>query len=814
MHDMNELINFLYLGVTGLVISGILMLFLGHRVKKSHWFFSLAYLAGIIFASAGLLERYFDITASDNVLLVYALTGALIIALSEKWNALGQVAFTFAFFAASVFVIYAGYVTFYSGLGPLSLSFSIILLLLIAASMSLMMVHTFEMLDVICRVDWQRTMIPQETTDYFPKVSLHVPAYNEPPEMVIETLNALAAIDYPNYEVLMVDNNTTDESLWKPVEAHCKKLGFKFIHLENWPGFKSGALNYANTQVAPDTEIIGIIDSDYVVEPEYLKEMVGFFKNENMAFVQTPQDYRDFEDRDRFATACYHAYQYFFKLSMMTRNERNGIIFTGTMGLIRRSILEKVGGWDEWCITEDAEIALKILNMGYESLYIDKTYGRGLMPLNFEGLKKQRFRWAFGGMQVLRLHWKKLLPFSGVINPENKLSFGQKFDFWSGGLQWLNDPLAFIFTIILLIASTAYGLTNSVFLQPMAGASLYIPFVFIIFGLLKIIWALRIRLQCSILQAYRAFMTLLSLTWVVALACLLGLFKKEGVFLRTPKQQGNHSRLRSYLIVYKEFMISLLCLIAAVVLFETDRDSTTVMVLSGLLLWQSYLYGSSVIVNHWSNLSQLMLHEDYQGATSKSTGLRFRAMITDRRAVLIVMFLSASLVTYYYIAITFAPEKEIAYRANPYNQALLPHKLVNPAPETQLKAKIFVEEDAAVGMDIEVMLNNWDENGIIRDANYTLNDTSDDRVWQGIDQIRRRYEEEFSLRTYHKLEHRNISVKIKNDSAVIINDLFADIESNGKRQQVYIEKGDRWELKRVDGEWKITSLMFNRTAKK
>lgn len=146
---MNELINFLYLGVISLVISSIFMLLLGHRVKKSHWLFSLAYLAGIIYISAGLLELYFDIAVSNNVLLVYAQAGALIIALSEKWNALGQVTFAFALFTASGFIVYAGYVTFFSGPGPLSLSFSMVLLLLICATMSLMMVHTFEMLDVI-----------------------------------------------------------------------------------------------------------------------------------------------------------------------------------------------------------------------------------------------------------------------------------------------------------------------------------------------------------------------------------------------------------------------------------------------------------------------------------------------------------------------------------------------------------------------------------------------------------------------------------------------------------------------------------------
>ena len=54
-----------------------------------------------------------------------------------------------------------------------------------------------------------------------PKVSIHVPAYNEPPAMLIETLDALARLDYPDFEVLLIDNNTRDENVWRPVEAHC-----------------------------------------------------------------------------------------------------------------------------------------------------------------------------------------------------------------------------------------------------------------------------------------------------------------------------------------------------------------------------------------------------------------------------------------------------------------------------------------------------------------------------------------------------------------------------------------------------------------
>ena len=112
-----------------------------------------------------------------------------------------------------------------------------------------------------------------------PKVSIHVPAYNEPPDMVIETLDALARLDYPDFEVLVIDNNTPDEAVWRPVEAHCARLGarFRFLHVAPLAGFKAGALNFALRQTADDAQIIAVIDSDYVVDPRWLRDLVPAF---------------------------------------------------------------------------------------------------------------------------------------------------------------------------------------------------------------------------------------------------------------------------------------------------------------------------------------------------------------------------------------------------------------------------------------------------------------------------------------------------------------------------------------------------------
>jgi len=134
--------------------------------------------------------------------------------------------------------------------------------------------------------------------DKLPKVSVHVPAYNEPPEMMIETLDALAALDYPDFEVIVIDNNTKDPAVWQPVREYCAKLGprFRFFHEDPLAGFKAGALNFALRQTAADAEIVAVIDADYQVDPRWLRDLVPQFDNERIGILQAPRDYRDAGD--------------------------------------------------------------------------------------------------------------------------------------------------------------------------------------------------------------------------------------------------------------------------------------------------------------------------------------------------------------------------------------------------------------------------------------------------------------------------------------------------------------------------------------
>lgn len=239
---------------------------------------------------------------------------------------------------------------------------------------------------------WRRRRMapPSDNLIIPPRVSIHVPTHNEPPAMVIQTLSALARLDYPNFEVIVLDNNTRDERLWRPVEACCRGLGpnFRFFHFDNVKGFKAGALNKALALTDPAAEYVAVLDSDYVVTPGWLRTVMPAFAERRIAVVQAPQDYRDDSD-SLFKSLCYQEYTTFFRVGMVERNEHNAIIQHGTMCVIRRRALEEVGGWAEWCITEDTELGLRLFEAGYQAFYTPDTMGCGLMPDSYEASLRQ-----------------------------------------------------------------------------------------------------------------------------------------------------------------------------------------------------------------------------------------------------------------------------------------------------------------------------------------------------------------------------------------------------------------------------------------
>lgn len=586
------LVHAVYLSAIWFALSMLGTAGIGVRLQREDTRVSLLWLIAII--AGGDLIAIFTFGRFLEILVISLaafLFGSVWIFRLRDWNAAGQITWGMTVLATVIFLIYASLLTAFSPLNPLSFVFALILFFLEAVNLLLALAHIHEGLDIICRIRWRRRADRLEPVPGFaPMVSLHVPAHNEPLEVVQRTIHSLARLNYPNYEVLVVDNNTPLEETWRPLDAICRAVGpnFRCLHIDNWPGYKSGALNFAIAQTDPRAEIVGIIDADYEVSPDFLQELVPAFADPGLAFVQTPQDYRDYQ-KDIFSESTYRGYKYFFEVSMPCRNERNAIILAGTMGLIRKSVLEEIGGWDEWCITEDAEASLRILKRGYRSLYVQKTYGHGLMPFDFESLKKQRFRWCFGGIQILKKHWEALMPWAHWVDPENQMTAAQRYYYLFGGLGWFTDLFNLLFAFFLVLGAIFSLFPNSVQIRPLTSTILVVPAVFLLLHLVRFLWVLRNRLRISLGKAIATMYNFYGLGWAVTLACIQGLIQREGTFLRTPKSGGTSRFWHALQTTQWETFIGLVCVAAGLGAFLANQN-WRMLILSLLLFWQGSLY--------------------------------------------------------------------------------------------------------------------------------------------------------------------------------------------------------------------------------
>jgi cellulose synthase/poly-beta-1,6-N-acetylglucosamine synthase-like glycosyltransferase len=515
---------------------------------------------------------------------------------TRRWSARAHLCWattTYLFVAYLVFMIDW---TFASHLGVAGTIGGIVLWVLELFAAFLGCAYLWELCDALGREAWLRRVphgVPTEalpSVGHMPFVSLHVPAYNEPPEMVISTLKSLIALDYPNYEIIAIDDNTTDEALWRPVEEWCAAHRVKFVHLQDWPGYKSGALNHAlRTMIDPRTELIGVIDADYQLHPEFLRRCAPLFADPRVGFIQAPQDYRDWQQAP-FYRRLYYSYKYFFAVSQPSRNERDGAIFAGTMGLIRRAALEQAGGWDEWCITEDAELSLRLLRDGWSGLHVDQSFGVGVMPLTFEALKGQRFRWCFGGIQILRRHWRLMMP--GRSNARNRMTGGQRWAYLSGALQWYGDLVALLFFGFLLVGAANVAFGGGLLFRKLTGFLLAAIPLLVVLGFIRAVALLRRGTGASWRDAFGAFMIWQSTGLVVARASVQGLFAREAEFLRTPKTADEARFWDAIRGNVGETILAVLGLagIVAALVNPTGYGSA---LSAALLVWPTFAYGSA-----------------------------------------------------------------------------------------------------------------------------------------------------------------------------------------------------------------------------
>ena len=418
-----------------------------------------------------------------------------------------------------------------------------------------------------------------------PKVSIHIPAHREPPDMLKQTLDAVARLDYPNFECVVVINNTPDPALWRPIEDRCRELGdrFKFVNADNLQGFKAGALRLAMVHTAADAEVIGVIDADYVVQSDWLKDMAPLFRDPTVALVQAPQDHRD-GGRSVMHHAMNGEYAGFFDIGMVQRNEVNAIIVHGTMCLIRRAALEAAGGWSSDTICEDTDLGLTLLEAGWRAHYTNKRYGHGLLPDSFDAYKKQRHRWAYGGFQIVKKHWRRFLPHASCLTSD------QKREFALGWLNWLGAESL----------GVAVAMLNIIWVPVVAFLEIAVPdriltipiIASFTVSLLHFVTLYRLRVRNGPGQLVGSVFAAMSVQWTVARAVGFGVIKDHLPFVRTSK--GGLRRSADFHAFWEAVLAGLLILGAVVLVATNTNQVREIDIFAVVLVLQSLPFIAAV----------------------------------------------------------------------------------------------------------------------------------------------------------------------------------------------------------------------------
>ena len=227
---------------------------------------------------------------------------------------------------------------------------------------------------------------------------IFITTWNEPVDMLRNTLLAARQVRLVRH-VWLLDDGARPE-----MRTLAAMMGVKYLSRTDRSHAKAGNLN--NALKHTDAEFVAQFDCDHAPSPEFFERTLGYFKDERVAFVQTPQDFYNidsFQHRsDRRSTEFWHEQTLFYKVIQPGKDRWNAAFFCGSCAVVRKAALDDIGGFATGTITEDIHTSLRVHKRGWKSVYHTQSLAFGLAPANHDQYETQRLRWGRGAMQVWR----------------------------------------------------------------------------------------------------------------------------------------------------------------------------------------------------------------------------------------------------------------------------------------------------------------------------------------------------------------------------------------------------------------------------
>ncbi len=285
----------------------------------------------------------------------------------------------------------------------------------------------FRLTDRSAQADESERLV--RTGTYLPTVDIFVPTYSEPVEMLRRTIIGCQAIEYPRKTVYLLDDQRR-----AAMRELARELGCQYLDRPDNRHAKAGNLNHALPLT--NGELILCFDADFVPTTDFLKRTVGFFRNPEVALVQTPQNFFNEDAITRnlgLDNALEDEQRLFFRTLQPGRDSVNAVVCHGSCFVVRRTALVQIGGVPTETITEDWATSIKLQSAGYKLYYLNEALSAGVSADRSGEFVQQRSRWAQGTLQALfattnpltvpGLSWKqRVMHFAGVLYYVGSLS--------------------------------------------------------------------------------------------------------------------------------------------------------------------------------------------------------------------------------------------------------------------------------------------------------------------------------------------------------------------------------------------------------
>lgn len=295
----------------------------------------------------------------------------------------------------------------------------------------------------------QRELAYDDSPDVYPFLSIIVPAYNEA-EVIHASLSSLLELRYPYYEIIAVDDGSSDETYAKMREFEGNHYGVRVQVFRKENSGKADTLNYGiRRSRAP---IVICMDSDSRLTPDALRYAIRHFADPNVGAVAGNVKVIN---RHNIWTKL-QALEYIEGLNIVRKAQaffRSVNVIPGPIGIFRRTAIEATGGYDSDTFAEDFDMTVKILADGWKVNYEPKAIAFTEAPEELLDVIKQRYRWSRGILQALRKQKHLLTSTKGVITTPLSLWY-MIFE----GLAW---PAMNIFANLFFVwIALLYGMTK------------------------------------------------------------------------------------------------------------------------------------------------------------------------------------------------------------------------------------------------------------------------------------------------------------------------------------------------------------------